>query len=50
MLPEQAANDPEVRHLLAQGQKINAIKRVRELTGIGLKQAKDLVDGLENRF
>jgi large subunit ribosomal protein L7/L12 len=25
--------------------KINAIKAVREITGIGLKEAKDLVDG-----
>lgn len=25
--------------------KINAIKAVRELTGLGLKEAKDLVDG-----
>ena len=27
------------------GQKIAAIKVVRELTGLGLKEAKDLVDG-----
>jgi len=27
------------------GQKINVIKVVRELTGLGLKEAKDLVDG-----
>ncbi len=26
-------------------QKINVIKAVRELTGLGLKEAKDLVDG-----
>jgi len=26
-------------------QKINAIKDVREVTGLGLKEAKDLVDG-----
>jgi len=26
-------------------QKINAIKTVREITGLGLKEAKDLVDG-----
>ncbi|KKU15237.1 50S ribosomal protein L7/L12 [Candidatus Wolfebacteria bacterium RIFCSPLOWO2_01_FULL_45_19] len=26
-------------------QKINAIKAVREITGLGLKEAKDLVDG-----
>ena len=32
--------------LLAAGDnKINVIKAVRELTGLGLKEAKDLVDG-----
>jgi ribosomal protein L7/L12 len=45
--PEQAAYDPEVREYLAQGQKINAIKRVRELTGLGLKEAKDWVEKWE---
>ncbi|GAB4216050.1 MAG: hypothetical protein OHK0022_56690 [Roseiflexaceae bacterium] len=39
-----ATADPEVRALVAQGNKIAAIKRVRELTGLGLKEAKDLVD------
>jgi large subunit ribosomal protein L7/L12 len=29
----------------AGAQKINAIKVVREITGLGLKEAKDLVDG-----
>jgi len=29
----------------AGGQKIAAIKAVREITGLGLKEAKDLVDG-----
>ncbi len=38
--------DPEVRALLAAGNKIAAIKRVRELTGMGLKAAKDFVDSL----
>jgi len=28
--------------------KINVIKAVRELTGLGLKEAKDLVDGAPN--
>ena len=32
--------------LLAAGeQKVNVIKAVREVTGLGLKEAKDLVDG-----
>ena len=40
-------NDPQVRELLIAGNKIQAIKRVRELTGLGLKEAKDLVDAME---
>ena len=48
--PEQATQDGEIRDLLAQGQKLNAIKRVRELTGMGLKEAKDFVEELERRF
>lgn len=43
-----AADDSgSVSVVLADGgaQKINVIKVVRELTGLGLKEAKDLVDG-----
>lgn len=35
-----------VELLLAQGKKIDAIKEVRTVTGIGLKEAKDYVEGL----
>jgi hypothetical protein len=38
----------EVREILKGGNKINAIKRVRELTNAGLKEAKDYVESLEN--
>ncbi|MFF7942264.1 ribosomal protein L7/L12 [Nocardia gamkensis] len=34
----------EIDGLLAQGRKIHAIKRYRELTGCGLKEAKDAVE------
>lgn len=37
---------PEVGRLLAQGRKIEAIKLIRERTGMGLKEAKDIVDRL----
>ncbi len=37
----------EVRRLLAENKKIEAIKRVREHTGLGLKEAKDLVEAFE---
>jgi ribosomal protein L7/L12 len=36
-----------IRALLDGGNKIEAIKRVREQTGLGLKEAKDLVDTME---
>jgi hypothetical protein len=42
----EAANDEQVRDWVAQGQKIQAIKRYRDLTGIGLKDAKDAIDYL----
>ena len=35
---------PEIRAALAGGRKIDAIKLVRERTGLGLKEAKDLVE------
>jgi len=37
----------EVRGLLAQGQKIEAIKLVRQQTGSGLKDAKDFIEAME---
>ena len=36
----------DVVALVAAGQKIQAIKRFRELSGAGLKDAKDLIDAL----
>ncbi len=36
----------EVYSLLARGRKIEAVKKVRELTGMGLQEAKDYVDSL----
>jgi ribosomal protein L7/L12 len=36
----------EVHALAQQGHKIEAIKRYRQLTGVGLKEAKDYVDRL----
>ena len=45
--PEQAEEQDEfdVVLLAAGDKKIQVIKVVRELTGLGLKEAKDLVDG-----
>ena len=36
----------EVQKLVAKGQKIEAIKLIRDRAGLGLKEAKDLVDRL----
>lgn len=41
-LPE--SERPAIVALLARGSKLEAIKRVRELTGLGLKEAKDMVE------
>lgn len=37
----------EVKELVTQGRKINAIKLYREQTGVGLREAKDAVDAME---
>jgi ribosomal protein L7/L12 len=39
----------ELFHLVKDGNKVEAIKRVMELTGAGLKAAKDYVDTLLQR-
>lgn len=44
MPPVDAALDAEVRRLVEQGQVIQAIKRVRNATGMSLKQAKEYVE------
>lgn len=42
---EPAADEVNVVLLEAGAQKIQVLKLVREITGLGLKEAKDLVDG-----
>ena len=44
-LPEQI--EKELRRLVATGNKIEAVRRVLQLTGAGLKNSKDYVDSLE---
>ena len=46
MTPEGGGVDSQVVALAQSGQKIEAIKRYRELTGAGLAEAKQVVDGL----
>lgn len=37
----------EIRQLAASGRKIEAIKRLRDATGLDLAKAKDIVESLE---
>jgi len=46
-LPSNAENIAEIQNLLRGGSKIEAIKRFREITGVGLKEAKDAVEAIE---
>jgi ribosomal protein L7/L12 len=43
--PNPGVNE-QVLELMKSGQKIQAIKLYREQTGVGLKEAKDYVEGL----
>ncbi len=45
MMTEQQLS-PEVFQLLASGRKIEAIELIREETGLGLREAKDLAEAL----
>lgn len=47
MLHDDAAIEDQLRSLLADGQKIEAIKLYREHAGAGLAEAKDAVEALE---
>ena len=44
--PNQTKLDAELRHMLGCDKKIQAIKYHREITGSGLKDAKDYVESL----
>lgn len=41
--PIDPASDPEIQDLIAKGNEMQAIKRYRELTGLGLKEAKEAI-------
>jgi ribosomal protein L7/L12 len=41
-----ATAEERARELIAQGRRIQAIKLIREETGLGLKEAKNVADGL----
>jgi ribosomal protein L7/L12 len=44
------ARSPQIQEALRRGNKIEAIKIYRELTGVGLAEAKQVIDGLESRL
>jgi ribosomal protein L7/L12 len=46
-VPAPAEVDSHIQSLLRSGQKIEAVKLYREVTGLGLKEAKDHVDAVE---
>jgi ribosomal protein L7/L12 len=48
--PAHAGQQGGVMEALQAGNKIEAIKRMRENTGMGLKEAKEAVDALEGNF
>jgi ribosomal protein L7/L12 len=43
---DSAINDPRIVEMVGSGNKIGAIKLYRELTGVGLAEAKTAIDGL----
>ena len=44
---ENPALSPQIQDALRRGNKIEAIKIYRELTGVGLAEAKDVIDKVE---
>jgi large subunit ribosomal protein L7/L12 len=44
--PDAGGITAEVLDLVREGRKIQAIKIYRDQTGVGLKEAKDVIDGL----
>jgi hypothetical protein len=45
-MTEEEQLSPEIYQLLAAGRKVEAIKLIREETGLGLAEARELVDAL----
>ena len=43
---QELSNEQAIRDEIARGRKINAIKLYRESTGVGLKEAKDIVEAM----
>lgn len=50
MSEESSSSLEEIKKLLRKGQKIQAIKLLREESGCGLKEAKDQVDAIQAKM
>jgi len=48
-VPEESVDD-EIKSLVADGEKIKAIKMYRKATGVGLKEAKEQIDLLSKKI
>lgn len=44
---EYSKFNAEILHLMQSNQKVSAVKKCREVTGMGLKEAKDYVEDIE---
>ena len=42
--PPDPISDPEIQDLLAKGNEAQAVKRFRELSGLGIKEAKEAIE------
>lgn len=49
-MTEDSSSLDEVKRLVQSGRKIEAIKLVREESGLGLKEAKERVDAVETQM
>jgi large subunit ribosomal protein L7/L12 len=45
---DERIDDEEIRELIRQNRKIDAIKLMRQKTGLGLAEAKDAVEAMED--
>ena len=50
MQKPNAGVHPDVIRYIQEGKKIQAIKVYREQAGVGLKEAKDMIDQLEKQY
>jgi ribosomal protein L7/L12 len=47
MTGHSTEQEHQIKELLAKGQKVSAVKLYREMTGVGLAEAKDAVEAIQ---